>query len=171
MYIKKYDMYKFDRGGYSLMPRADDSSIYYIGMFFTRLLGVIELTQSAEWIEDFKTIYKNGFMYEEINVSIDNESDLVYFSEELDSYEHEITTPELDQLAEDGNTIELCRRGIARHITMTKNNFFYLLTAWGRLCEKLPPFALMYEDDKNWFDILPFESKEAMEKFVADHIK
>ncbi len=108
-------------------------------------------------------------LYELVTLSFDSKNNIAYFSEESDNYESKINTPELEQLAEEGNIIELCRRGIADHEKMTKDNFFYLLIAWGKILEELPPFALLYEDDKNWFDVLPFDSKEAMEKFVADH--
>ena len=79
------------------------------------------------------------------------------------------TTEEIENLLDEENFIELCEIGFLDYVVMTKDNFYHLLLVWDKVLDQAPPFALLYEDDKNWFDVLPFDSKEAMETFVADH--
>ena len=33
------------------------------------------------------------------------------------------------------------------------------------------PFILLYEDENDWYDLLPFNTKESMKQFVTDHTK
>lgn len=59
------------------------------------------------------------------------------------------------------------------YIILSQENFNKIIINWDKCWESkdVNPFILLYQDDKDWFDILPFESQEAMEKFVADHTK
>jgi len=108
--------------------------------------------------------------YENVNVSIDNVNNLIYISEVYYD-EDKPTTLEIEQFLDTENFIELCKIGFLNHASMTKENFIHILLSWDKAWSKSAPFALLYQDDKNWFDVLPFDSKEAMEKFVADHTK
>jgi len=67
--------------------------------------------------------------------------------------------------------IQLCHEKSLDYNIMTKDNFIYLLTQWNKIVDQLLPFALLYIDENNWYDVLPFDTQEAMEQFVADHTK
>lgn len=45
------------------------------------------------------------------------------------------------------------------------------MVVWNKIIEQAPPFALLYKDEKDWYDALPFESTELMEEFIAQHTK
>jgi hypothetical protein len=48
----------------------------------------------------------------------------------------------------------------------------HILLSWDKIWkDRSIQFILLYQDNKNWYDVLPFESQEAMEIFVADHTK
>jgi len=61
--------------------------------------------------------------------------------------------------------------GFLKYTMMIKDNFYYLILTWNKILDQLPPFVLLYQDDQDWYEILSFDSKEAMEKFVTDHTK
>ena len=65
--------------------------------------------------------------------------------------------------------IQLCHNNSLSYNTMTKENFIHLMSLWNNLINKLTPLILLYQDDKDWFDVKPFDTQEAMEQFVADH--
>jgi len=54
-------------------------------------------------------------------------------------------------------------------VHLTKDNFFYILRTWNKYLEENPPFLLLYQDENDWFDILSFQSKEEMDRFVKNH--
>ena len=51
---------------------------------------------------------------------------------------------------------------------MSVQNFLEFREQWVLLKQELPPFALIYRNDKDWIDCKGFESKEAMELFVKN---
>ena len=67
------------------------------------------------------------------------------------------------------NTLQLCQNNVIDYAVLTKDNFIHLLTKWGNLFKAKEPFVLLYLDDKGWYDVLPFDSLESMNKFAADH--
>ena len=167
MYIKYKDMYRFEISRYFTLDRMNQGELYWITMFLNYGFSTIRRCGVLNFIEK----YKYGMLFEDVNLNIDNENDLVYFSESYYTYENKPTTPEIEELLEKEDFIQLCKIGFLDYVVMTKENFIHLLLAWDKIINQLPPFALLYLDDKNWYDVLPFDSQEAMEKFVADHTK
>ena len=121
------------------------------------------------FIENMHNIYKDGLLFELVYVSIDNDNQLVYFSESYDDYCNKPQKPEINKLLENENFIELCKMDWLEYNVMTKNNFIHLLFAWDKIVDTLPPFALLYQDDQGWYDVLSFDTQETMEQFIADH--
>ena len=142
-----------------------DDIIYIRAFLIDSLRGV------SDFIKAINTYSRDGMSFEFVEITIDRENDLVYFSESWYDYKNKPTTPEIDQLLEEENFIKLCKIGFLDYIVMTKDNFIHLLLAWDNILKQLPPFALLYLDDKDWFDIMPFQTQEEMEQFVADHTK
>ncbi|MBV8661346.1 MAG: hypothetical protein JO129_04345 [Candidatus Dependentiae bacterium] len=167
MFIQKYDMYQLYDQRYSLLNKKSISNLYYLTIFLLWRFGYV----TSDGVLNFVEKYKHGISFEEVDINIDDENDLVYFSESWYDYKNKPTTPEIDQLLEEENFIKLCKIGFLDYIVMTKDNFIHLLLAWDNILKQLPPFALLYLDDKDWFDIMPFQTQEEMEQFVADHTK
>jgi hypothetical protein len=65
--------------------------------------------------------------------------------------------------------LQLCQNKISKNAILSKDNFISLLTKWSDFYDVKKSFVLLYLDDKDWYDVLPFDSQETMEKFVADH--
>ncbi len=144
------------------------SSIYYISSFFMGGVGYVLRQGINEYMKKMSESECN-FLYDEVTISFDNEHNLVYLSDKLSNYEAQINTQELNELADDGKIVELCRRGIVDHAVLTKENFIHILLTWDKILDQSPPFALLYQNENNWYDSVGFDSLEAMEKFIADH--
>ena len=165
MYIKqKKDLQFKSINFYPLNPNRENS-ISFIYLFFHDAFHYVYRSGINEFIEK----NREGMSFEMIELSIDNHNDLIYLSESWHSYKNKPTTPEIERLLEEENFIKLCKMGFLDYVVMTKENFIHILFAWDKILHQLPPFALLYQDDKDWYDVLPFDTQEAMEQFVADH--
>ena len=170
--IKQYDMYQLEINNYYSLDRLlQNTNVSYLRMFLLYSFGHIKLIKTIEFIKGLKTNYKDGIHFEEVNIDIDNQNNLVYFSESWYTYNDKPTTPEIERLLEEENFIQLCKIGFLDYIVMTKDNFIYILLAWDKIVDTKSPFALLYQDDKDWYNVLPFDTQDAMEQFVADHTK
>ena len=175
MIIQQYEMFLLHVDSDSSIDVRSISepidNIFYIKVLLAYSFSYIGRHDVLDFIEKMKTMYKDGISFEMVDISIDNNNDLVYFSESYHTYNSKPMTPEIEELLEEDNLIKLCKMGFLGYIVMTKENFIHLLLIWAKTLNQLSPFALLYKDESNWFDVLPFDSQEAMEKFVADHTK
>jgi len=160
-------MYRFETSRYFTLDRMNQGKLHWITIFLNYGFSTIRKCGVLNFIEK----NKYGMLFQDVNLDIDNESDLVYVSESYHTYDSKLKTQEIEDLLEKEDFIELCKIGFLDHIVMTKENFIHLLLAWDKILDQLQPFALLYLDDQNWYDVLPFDSQEKMEKFVADHTK
>jgi hypothetical protein len=101
-----------------------------------------------------------------VEITLDQKNNLIYIS---DAYEDDYRIRMKDVTAE--TTLQFCYNGKLDYSVMTYDNFIALISLWTNLVEHEPPFALLYQDDENWFNILPFETEEAMKQFVVDHLQ
>lgn len=168
MHIKEFIKCEFDTNGYYPTYSNNMQSITYIAIFFYDGFPHIYRNKTTDFIAKLKTTYKDGMSSEMIELTLDNKNDLAYISELFEESAQEIT-PEINQLLETESTIELCRRNIVGHAVMTKENLFHLLLKWTELVDKKAPYILIFLNDKDWYDSLPFDTQEDMEQFVADH--
>ena len=168
MIIQKYDMFTLKRDislsiDINSIKKPMDNIIYIRAFLIHCLRNVFNFIKAIE------TYSKDGMSFELVEITIDNQNNLVYFSESWYDYKDKPTTPEVKILLEEENFIKLCKMGFLDYIVMTKDNFMHILFAWDNILNQLPPFALLYQDDKNWYDVLPFDTQESMEQFVVDH--
>lgn len=170
MFIENYDMYKKDSNKY-LLYNTTKSDLYYLTIFLIWFFDYIRRDGTVNFIEKLKTVYKDGMSFELVNIDIDNENNLVYFSESYHTYDKKSKTHEIDDLLKDDNIIQLCKIGFLNHIVMSKENFIHILLGWDRILNSLPLFVLVYKDDKDWYDVLPFDSQQKMEQFIVDNTK
>jgi len=112
-----------------------------------------------------------GMTFEMVDLNVDMQNNLVYLGEVFDAYEADLTDEEFNIKYNNMNALQLCQNNIVDHAIMTKDNFIHLLTVWGKFLDTVRPFILLYLDDTGWYDLLPFDTQEAMEEFVADHTK
>ena len=110
-----------------------------------------------------------GTTIEMVDLNVDIKNDLIYLGEIFDAYEADMTDEEFNIKYNNMNALQLCQNNIVDCAVMTKDNFVHLFNTWEEIWQNQSPFALLYLDDKNWYDVLPFDSQQAMEEFVAAH--
>ena len=165
MYIKKYNSYKlkYDKSFFINIRIEHDDYLYPI----SSLLHEIYPFKQASWYEYLTQqdeIFSRVGIFEDVEVSFDLENNLIYLSDAYDD-DYRSRTKTLTQEM----IIEFCKNRTLEYITITKDNFIHLVSSWVKILEYEPNFALLYLDDKGCYDVLPFETQEAMEQFVADH--
>jgi len=112
-----------------------------------------------------------GITFDLVDLNIDRVNNIVYLGQVFDAYEVKMTDEEFNRTYNNMNALQLCQNNIVDCAAMTRENFIKLLTTWGQLVQKKSAYILLYLDDQNWYDALPFDSKEAMEQFIADHVQ
>ena len=161
MYIKEYDFFEYwpnYKKYYSIDYR--DHAIDHISYLLENDCPL----NIEDFLKKLKESFKNG-LFQYFAITINDENNLIYISDlHYNDY----------SLAKDMSAsiiIKLCHEKSLDCNIMTENNFIYLVTEWNKLFQKLEPFILLYQDDKDWYDVLPFDTQEAMEQFVANHTK
>lgn len=172
MYIKQSKQLQFRSiDFYPLNPRYENS-ISFIYLFFHDAYGYIQRQGIIEYIHELNTMNERALSYQNINVGIDYKNNLIYLCEGWYDYHNKPTTQEIEALLESEDFVELCRIGFLEYAVMSKDNFIHLLLAWDKIWnQKTIMLILLYLNDKDWYDVLPFDSQEAMEQFVADYTK
>lgn len=85
-------------------------------------------------------------------------------------YEQNMTEEEFNIKYNNMNTLQLCQHKIIDCAVMTRNQFVELLTIWMYFYTKTtPPFVLLYLDDENEYNLLPFDTQDTMELFIKEH--
>lgn len=154
---------------FTLKPEFQ-TSISFINMFFLDAFAYLKRGGDLIFMQKIEKILKYGMGFENVRVTIDNFNNLVYISEVYYDREKQ-TTDEIEKMLDEQDEIELCKIEFLNHVVLTKENFIHIILSWDKALNQLSPLALLYQDDKNWYDLLPFDSKEAMEKFIVDHTK
>jgi len=163
MQIKSYDLYKLNYNESSFIDFSFKDDLYST----TRFLRELYPYTSAIWFKNMITQSENFLkigMFQYVEITIDSQHDLVYISDANDE-DYRFHEKNINQSI----IIKRCLDGDLYYNVLTKNNFFHLISSWTKLLETKSPFILLYLDDKNWYDVLPFESQETMEAFVAAH--
>lgn len=171
MYLMQNKQFKLENIKYFPIRYLDfplDFSISYVALLFFDAFPHIRLFGTQEYVEKFRNKIRSGMSSEMIECTIDYEHELVYIHEPLDSFGREKTS-KTKRLIELDASIELCHRGFIGYTCITQENFYHLLLTWQKLIDKRSLYILIYLDDENWYDVLPFETQEAMEKFIVDH--
>jgi len=174
MYINQYKQFKFKSGSYyplNVINRNEESPFCYISIFFYDGFPYVYRQGVVEYIKKLNNFEPACMIFQMTELSFDNEKNLAYVSETYNNWFDKEITPVVDDLLEKGDTIALCHEGFFEYVVMPKENLFHLLLKWGTFVDKRVPFILIYQDDKDWYDTASFETKEAMNKFIADHAK
>ena len=178
MHIKQYEKFKFKPQFniyWSLGNSNFQNPISHAGRFLLNCYGYVH--RAGGPIPFFASLQalngEWGMGFNELDLSVDMDKKLVYISELSFGYNYKdiMTEEEFYIKCDEMGYLELYKNNIIQSAVMTKDNFIHLLTVWGKFFNTMPPFVLLYLDDKNWYDVLPFDSQEAMEKFITDHTK
>jgi len=167
MNIKKYVMFKLNQRYYPL--NTEEQNIIYLSRFIQDGFPFINRRGITEYITKLETIYGNAINFESVSLNIDQSKDIIYLSEPYFEYAERAEIHEIEELMDNISTLELCQHQFIKYMIISKENFMHLLFALNQQMQQDFPFALLYQNDKNWYDVLPFDSQEAMEKFIADH--
>jgi len=170
MIIKKSEQLRYNIGFNAFFPFKPQiqAPLSLINTFFIYAYRYIRNDDNLIFMQKIEKILLYGMNFENNSVDIDTLNNLVYIS---DVYydKNKPTTDEIEKLLDEENKIELCKIGFLEHVILTKENFLHIILSWDKAINQQSPFALLYEDNKGWYDVLPFDSQEAMEKFVTDH--
>jgi len=169
MNIKEFVKFELDDNSYYPQYENKIQNINYLAIFFyDGFPHIYNRDGTLDFVEKLKNFEQDGMSSEMIELSLDNENNLVYVSEPFDWSQKEIT-PEIQHLINTEATIELCLKGFIEYVVMTKENLFYLLLKWAELYDKDDSYILIYKDDKDWYDSTSFDSQESMNAFLAEH--
>ncbi len=175
MQIKQYQTFKFEAQSKEyrcLRNSHDENKITYVQFFLNDCYGYVRRyggpirflaslkADNGEW----------GMSFNELDLNIDMEKNLVYIGEMFDPETYNMTEQEFNSKYNNMNSVQICQNNMVDCVVMTKDNFINLLIVWGQLLETKPPFVVLYIDDNNWYDLLPFDSQETMEFFITDHL-
>jgi hypothetical protein len=149
MRIDHYDLYKFNYKKRYFIEFGNDD-LYPITLF----LKSIDYYESAVWyynqMKNIKTLSKAGTdWYSQIVVDYDTKI----------IYAINVDVDDLDERTHNLNE--------AYYSTMSYYNFCYLVCAWIEILKIKPEFAMLYQDEKGWIDLMPFRTKHAMKEFVT----
>ena len=167
MYIKKYDFYKFGFKKYFLDVRFVDNK--YTPHCITDFLKAMYPCDTAllykNYVEGSDKFFDINTLYEAV-IILDKNNNLVYVVEGYDNdYRYRISEITKEMI------IDMCKRGELNFNILSQDNFKYLFKKWIQILKNEPNFTLLYQDDNNWYDLLPFDTQECMKQFVADHTK
>jgi len=174
MKIQQYNQFKAIENFYSPLQVLHDFKISYVAIFLYRVSGHVYRKGGPATFLNSLIIRENGecgMTFDMVDLNVDIQNNLVYLGEIFDSYQQNMTDEEFNIKYNSMTALQLCQNNIVDCAVMTKDNFIHLLSAWEKLLNTMSPFVLLYQDDKDWYDLLPFDSQQAMEKFLIDHTK
>lgn len=169
MLIKKYDMYKFAIYYESYATHSKSIENYYLKALLLDYFGSIRLHSVTKFIEIINSDPEGNFIFDFVEINLDEQTGLIYLHEATSPYNNKKITPEIDNLLEKEGYIQACKMGFLDYTVIAKNNFFHIILTWNKILDELPPFALLYLNDQDWYDIKPFDCQEKMGQFITEH--
>lgn len=67
--------------------------------------------------------------------------------------------------------LKLCKQDEVEFDIITFDNFKYLFRRWKNLLKNEPPFALLYQNQFDWYDVMRFQTRELMLMFIENHLE
>ncbi|MBP6869709.1 hypothetical protein KBC04_02410 [Candidatus Babeliales bacterium] len=162
--------------------RLDNFSVLASGKFYIHDLNMKYL--SICLYDDFGSLASKNQLEKNINryfveghgiglpstqISVDKKNDLIYIGMMPDPCDDDSGV--YDPINNDKTCLDLFKEGLVESVHLSKENFFYILRTWDKYFEEKPSFLLLYQDDKDWFDLKPFETRELMEQFLEEHLR
>ncbi|MGZ6250835.1 MAG: hypothetical protein ACXWL2_02300 [Candidatus Chromulinivorax sp.] len=164
MHIKTYDFYKFNYKESFFIDFIFKDDLYSITRFLKELYPYTSAIWFKNMLDQSEKFLKIG-MFRYVEVTIDSKNDLVYISDANDE-DYRFHEENINESI----IIKRCLNGDLYYNIMTKNNFIHLISSWVQLLQNEPKFALLYQDENDWYDVIPFQTEEEMKQFIEKHI-
>ena len=171
MKIKQNDMLELNQNHYYSLYHVFQHDISFISSFLNNAFDYID---KDEIIKLINSLSATGCHFNHIGISKDNEKNLIYINEEMIvSSDLPFTQEEetLNNLFLNHTRLELCQKNLIECSFLSQDNCMSLVVKYDALYTQKVPYILLYQDDNNWYDFLPFETEEAMNQFATDHMK
>src|SRR3990167_6175177 len=166
MYIKQHKQLKFESNKfYPIYPKFE-SNISFLSSFFIFDFGYIKNDLETNIS---KLNHVDSMAWNDDEIVIDQKNNLVYIGIVPDFCCDEEYDEIYEEKMKGKSLLQLYQENLLDHMTISKENFFYILRTWKKYLDEKPPFLLLYENENNWFDLEPFESKNIMDEFVINH--
>ncbi len=173
MNIKQYEKLELKMNNYRILGGIGryKNPISYVEMFLNNYSGhVHRMGGPIPFLDSLHAPNGEcGMGFDMIDLNVDTKNNLIYLGEIFDAYEADMTDEEFNIKYNNMNALQLCQNNIVDCAVMTKDNFVHLFNTWEEVWQNQSPFALLYLDDNNWYGVLPFDSQQAMEEFIAAH--
>ena len=172
MYIIQSIIFKFDTKKYYNFNSQKQEKINYIALFMFDVFPNLQSLGITNFIHELNSFEPDGIEFELVGLDVDQETDLIYISETYNDYKKRaIQNSELNNLMNKVRHLELCKKELIKYAVMTKENFIHLLLKWEQLITSSPLYILLYLDEKDWYETLSFDSQDAIEQFITQHIQ
>ena len=104
-------------------------------------------------------------------MSSDYKNKLIYLHDTQFDYCKDAKSSDLAKLLDELSPLQACQQNLIDYVVLTQKNFYQLVYNWDSLYQKNPvPFALLYKDENDWYDVIPFQTEEEMQNFVSNHL-
>lgn len=175
MHIKQYKKLKFSdsfMNYYPIIPFFEKNAIYYIYFFFDEFYEYIKKNGVLKFLEEINKNKEDEYVYETISLSIDWNNKLLYLHETQFDYCKNAKNSELKKILDELTPLQACQQNLIKHAVLTQENFNKIIIDWNNNWEssKENPFLLLYQNDKDCFDLMSFKSQELMKKFIVESI-
>ncbi|MBP6869841.1 hypothetical protein KBC04_03100 [Candidatus Babeliales bacterium] len=97
---------------------------------------------------------------------LEKETNLVYIADISGSYYWDKISHLTNEMV-----LEFCKKGDIEFDILSFDNFKYLFRRWQNLLESEPKFALLYQNESDWYDVMQFQTKELMMQFIDNHLQ
>ena len=170
MYIKEYESFKFENNKYCFFKKTNDQThLFFLSMFLWDTLYYFFRMEPQAFIQSLDNFNSDGQAFEFVEIDIDHEKKLIYLSEPYDDLIKKIIDKSEKNFYTITPKLTLCQKQIIKHVVITQENFIKIILLWTKIWNTKAPFILLYLDGKNSYEVLPFETQQAMEDFVAVH--
>ncbi len=161
MRINHYDLYEFNYSNNRFISFGWKDDLYPTTLFLKEIFDYNIVMYYYQRMNNIQLLSKMfSFLYSQIVVNYDTKT--IY-----------AINVDVDDLQERNNNlneaalIQRCLQNEAYYNTMSYYNFCYLVCAWIEILKIKPEFALLYQDEKGWIDLMPFRTERAMKEFVT----
>ena len=167
MHIKQYTYGTFKIKKSLMCIRFGDQSDFphYLSNFLEDMYPYESALSCQEYITDSEILLSVASFWK-TDIILEKETNLVYI---VDGYDNN----HRDRIPNVTNEIvlELCKQGDIEFDTLFFDNFKYLLQQWINLLKREPKFALLYQDECDWYDVMEFQTREEMMQFIDNHLE
>ena len=150
MHIIKYKQLQFRSINYYPIDHSIYAPLSYVYGFLSEAYVYIQrkgVLKFLKEMDDNKEEYE--YIYDSVSLSTDYENKLFYLHDTEFDYCRSAKTPELMELLDNMLPLQACQQNLIDYICLTQENFNQIII--------------------HWDDVMPFDTKQAMEQFVADH--